>query len=371
MFQGIIPVKAEIQESRDIDMAEKDFIIDFHDLILVTGSNGFIGASVVETLLHYGFMNLRCFVRPASDLTALTRIIHSFDNAHVELMKGNLLSRDDCTRATKGAAVIFHLAAGMDKSFAGAYMNSVVTTRNLLDATIQDGSLKRFLNVSSFAVYSGLKIRRGKLLDETSEVESRPESRGEGYCYGKVKQDELLLEYGDKYKLPYVIVRPGAVYGPGKNAITGRVGIGTFGIYLHLGGSNRIPLTYVDNCAEAMVLAGITKGVEGEVFNIVDDDPPTSRKFLKLYKKHVGHFKSIPVPKWAAYVFCYAWEKYSTWSDGQLPPVFNRSRWAAEWKGHRYSNRKLKTLLGWTPKINFTEATKRYFNYIKECERRT
>ena len=84
-----------------------------------------------------------------------------------------------------------------------------------------------------------------------------------------------------------MIVRPGVVYGPGNKGITGRVGLGTFGLFLHLGGSNEIPLTYVDNCADAIVLAGIKGGVDGEVFNVVDDDLPTSRKFLRLYKKNV------------------------------------------------------------------------------------
>ncbi len=66
------------------------------------------------------------------------------------------------------------------------------------------------------------------------------------------------MEYGEKRGLPYVIVRPGVVYGPGIKGIHGRIGIDTFGPFLHLGGSNRIPLTYMDNCAEAIVLAGLT-----------------------------------------------------------------------------------------------------------------
>lgn len=347
-------------------MAETDLIIDPADPILVTGSNGFIGSKVVENLLQRGFTHLRCFARPSANLTALLKTTNSFTEAKVEIVAGNLLSRDDCKRATAGVTLIYHLAAGIDKSFAGAFMNSVVTTRNLLDAAIDYGNLRRFLNVSSFAVYSGRKLRRGKLLDESCEIESPPEERGEAYCYAKIKQDELLLEYGRKHNIPYVIVRPGAVYGPGKNAITGRVGIGTFGIYLHLGGSNRIPLTYIDNCADAIVLAGTKKGIDGEIFNIVDDELPESRTFLRLYKNNVGRFKSISLPGWASYTLCWAWEKYSKSSKGQLPPVFNRSRWAAEWKGHTYSNRKLKEKTGWTPKVPFDEASKRYFSYIRE-----
>ena len=49
-------------------------------------------------------------------------------------MTGNLLSGDDCAYATKGVAVIYHLAAGRSDMFADAYLNSVITTRNLLQA---------------------------------------------------------------------------------------------------------------------------------------------------------------------------------------------------------------------------------------------
>ncbi len=348
-------------------MSGKELIIGFNDLILVTGSNGFIGSKVVEALLEYGFKNLRCFVRPSSDLTSLKRVIDSFARENVQIIKGNLLSPGDCKKATDGVSVIYHLAAGIDKSFAGAFMNSVVTTRNLLDATLPVKSFKRFLNVSSVAVYSNREIRRGGVLDETCPVESKPASRGEAYCYGKVKQDELILKYHAKYRLPYVIVRPGAVYGPGKNAITGRVGIGTFGIYLHLGGSNKIPLTYVDNCAYAIALAGVKPGVDGEIFNIIDDDLPTSREFLKNYKKKVRHFKSVSIPYRVSYLLSYLWEKYSEWSEGQLPPVFNRSRCMTEWKGNRYPNEKLKRLLGWHAKISTAEGLKRYFEYSKKA----
>jgi len=345
-------------------MGENDLIINHNDPILITGSNGFIGSKVVETLLNYGFTNLRCLVRSSSDLTALHRIVNAFDKTNIKIIEGNLLSRDDCKKATESVSVIYHLAAGRgDKSYPNAYLNSVVTTRNLLDATLQNKSLKRFVNISSFTVYSNMKIRRGGLLDETCEMERQPELRGEAYCYAKVRQDELVMEYGQKYSIPYVIVRPGAVYGPGNKGITGRVGIDTFGIFLHLGGSNRIPLTYVDNCAEAIVLAGIKKGVDGEVFNIVDDDFPTSRQFLKMYKKNVKDFKSIYIPRRVSYLLCYLWEKYSEWSEGQLPPVFNQRRWAADWKGNRYSNEKLKKLLGWKQKVAFDDASKRYFEY--------
>src|SRR5436309_12049290 len=278
---------------------ERDaFIIGPDDPILITGVTGFIGSRLVESLLDRGFRNLRCFARPSSEVARVDALVRrGRDGAVVEVIKGNLLSREDCVTATKDVAVIFHLAAGRgEKSFPDAFMNSVVTTRNLLEASLRNTCLRRFVSISSFAVYTNAQKPRRRLLDESCPVEKRPELRGDAYCFAKVKQDEIVTEYGKRFGIPYVIVRPGYVYGPGHEGITNRVGIGTFGIFLHLGGSNTIPFTYVDNCVEAIVLAGLKKGVDGEVFNVMDDDLPSSRAFLRLYKRNVRRFTSIYVP---------------------------------------------------------------------------
>ena len=327
------------------------------DCILVTGSSGFIGAKVVEKLLEYGFVNLRCFVRPSSRLDRLKEILGRYpEGKNVELVTGDLLSRDDCRKAAKGVSVVLHLAAGIEKSFSGAFMNSALATRNLMDALLESGQLKRFVNVSSFAVYSNFTLKPGALLDETCPMEDAPQERFDAYCFGKLKQDELIREYGKQHNLRYVIVRPGAVFGPGKPSLSGRIGINTFGFFMHLGGSNRLPLTFVDNCAEAIVLAGLKPGVDGEIFNVVDDELPTSKEFLRAYRKRVTPFFSIRIPYYFLYGLCLLWEKYSQQSRGQLPPVFNRRRCAAEWKGNRFSNQKLKERLDWKPRVNMEKA---------------
>jgi nucleoside-diphosphate-sugar epimerase len=339
--------------------------------ILVTGAGGFIGTRVVERLLDRGFTHVRCLVRPSGDVSKFAAIEARCRNGgRVEIVKGNLLSRADCEAATKDVALVLHLAAARgEKSFPDAFMNSVVTTRNLLDAAVRQQSLHRFVSVSSFAVYTNTGKARWRLLDETCPVEPRPHLRGHAYVFAKVKQDEIVQEYGEKFGVPYVIVRPGYVYGPGNEAITNRVGIGTFGIFLHLGGGNPIPLTFVDNCAEAIVLAGLTPGIDGQVFNIVDDDLPSSRKFLRLYKQKVRRFGSIYLPKAVSYALCSLWEKYSSWSEGQLPPAYNSRSWHAFWKRTSYSNDKAKTLLGWKPPIPTVKALEIYFESCREKAR--
>jgi nucleoside-diphosphate-sugar epimerase len=346
---------------------EADAIIGRNDPILVTGSNGFIGSRVVESLLRSGFGNLRCFVRPSSNLARLNAILGAAPEAHAKVISGNLLSREDCDQAAKDVAVIYHLAAGVEKTFSEAFKNSVVATRNLLDVATVSGKLKRFVNVSSFAVYSNWNLDRRMVLDENCEIESHPMERAEAYTFGKLKQDELVIEYAKRSSIPYVILRPGAVFGPGARQLTARVGIQAFGIFLHLGGSNRIPFTYVDNCADAIVLAGLKPGVDGEVFNVVDDDLPSSRQFLRMFKRNGKHLRSIYVPYWLFYGLCWGWEACSKLSMGRLRPAFNRRRCATYWKGNCYSNQKLKTRLGWKPAVPFSEASKRYFESVREA----
>jgi nucleoside-diphosphate-sugar epimerase len=344
----------------------REWIVSRDEPVLVTGAGGFIGARVVHTLLEYGFRHVRCFVRTSGNQARLRDAFATYEGgASVEIIEGNLLKKEDCARAAAGTAVIFHLAAGVDKSYAGCFMNSVLTTRNLLDAAVEAKTLKRFVNTSSFAVYSNFHMRRGALLDESTPVETESNRRHDPYGYAKLKQDKLVEHYHRTYGVPYVTLRPGSVYGPGKPALTGRIGIDTFGIFLHMGGSNRIPLTYVDNCAEAIVLAGLVEGVDGQIFNVVDDDPPTSRRFLRMYKRHTGGFFSIPVPYPVAYLLSALWEDYSERSEGQLPPNFNRRRCSAEWKGNRYSNEKLKRLLGWMPRVPFEQASTLFLDSLR------
>lgn len=341
-------------------MSTDKFIADKDEIILVTGAAGFIGSRVVENLVQRGFLRIRCFGRSAKAKKVVGQ-------SHIEWMRGNLLSKDDCAEAVKDVSVVIHLAAGRgEKSFPDAYMNTVVTTRNLLDVCVGSARVKRFVNISSFAVYSNRTSDASALLDEDSDLEAQPQIRCEAYTYAKAKQEEIVSEYAERFGLPAVTLRPGVVYGPGNLAISGRVGISPFGVFMHMGGSNVIPLSYVDNCAEAIVLASLTSGIDGEVFNVLDDDLPTSRHFLRLYKQQVRRFTSIYIPHFASYAFCYLWEMYCRRTGDQLPPVFNRSRWRSLWRGARYSNQKLKVKLGWKQLVTTADGLEIHFRACRE-----
>ncbi len=181
---------------------EVESIIGADDHILVTGAAGFIGQRVISELVGRGFGHIRCFVRPSSNSSVVEALrSRSCNSQRIEIFEGNLLSPEDCVQAVEGVSVIYHLAAGRGEKFVpDAFMNSVVTTRNLLEAARRSPCLKRFVTISSFSVYSNVNKPCAGLLDETAPLENQPHLRGDAYTFAKVRQDEIVADYGKKYR---------------------------------------------------------------------------------------------------------------------------------------------------------------------------
>jgi nucleoside-diphosphate-sugar epimerase len=189
-------------------------------------------------------------------------------------------------------------------------------------------------------------------------MERHPERR-DVYSYSKLRQEQLFWEYRERFGFELVVLRPGVIYGPGGGHFSNRVGLSLFGTFLHLGGRNLLPLTYVENCAEAIVVAAL-HGISGEVYNVVDDDLVTSREYLALYKKQVRPMRSVRVPYFVLMWGSRMVEGYSRRSKGQLPAIFTPYKIRAMWGGNTFSNAKLKGI-GWRPFVSTREGLGRSF----------
>jgi nucleoside-diphosphate-sugar epimerase len=288
-----------------------------------------------------------------------------FPDAEVELFSGNLTNVQDCYRAAEDVALLIQCAAGLGGGLVNMFVDSVISSRNLLNAIVEHRKIKRIVQISSFAVYEAATLKRCMPLTEETLLESHHELRIDAYAYTKHKQELLFWKYSEDHELPLVVLRPGVVFGPYGPEISSRVGIDPFGLFLHIGGNNKIPLTYVDNCAEAIVLAATRPGIEGQIFNIHDDDLLTNRAFLKQYKRAKGNIQSIRIPYYMIQVLSRLAKWYSEYSRGQIPLVFTPYRTAAIWKGVRFDNAKAKQLLGWLPRVPMAQALKTHFSFIR------
>jgi len=335
------------------------------DLVLVTGSSGFLGVKVVEKLLQNGFRNLRCLVRTQTRVAQLRGVLSKGKGVEAEIMKGNLNDPEYCRRAVKDAVLVINCAAGMSGGLVNMFVDSVVSARNLLSVLREDDKLRRIVHVSSFAVYETANLKRGALLTEETPIESHHTERNDAYSYTKVKQEELFWKFATEHAMPLVVLRPGVIFGPGGVELSPRVGFLFNRTVFHLGDSNLIPLTYVDNCAQAVLLAATKPGIENQIFNIVDDEIPTSKDFLKMYKAAKGNLRSVNVPYVATELFSRILKWYAHHSKDQIPAFLTPHRVASTWKRVDFDNGKSKRLLGWKQAVTTSDALNLHFQYIR------
>lgn len=335
--------------------------------VLVTGATGFLGTSLVERLLARGERDIRCLRRGGSDPSRLADLARRHPEAKVELFVGSLASKESAAAALDGAGVVYHLAASLRGAPADIFLNTVVASKHLLDAIAAAGRPLKVVLVSSFGVYGVSDLPRGAMVDETTALEPCP-ARRDVYSQAKLRQEKLFREYQARCGFPLVVIRPGVIYGPRGARISARVGLSLGGVFLHLGGDNVLPLTYVDNCAEAIAIAGQSEAANGETFNVVDDELPTCADYLARYCLEVQRLKVVPVPYPAMVGISALVERYHAASRGQLPAIFTPYKTRASWKGNRFGNGKMKGL-GWRPRVSTEEGIRRTFGWFRENPR--
>lgn len=327
---------------------------------LLTGAAGFLGRELAEALLRRGVRSLRLHVRRTAPADWLDALRARHPAATIDVVSGNLCSRTALPAIVAGADCIVHAAAGMRGATADIFANSVVGTRNLVESAGRHG-VRRIVLVSSAAVLKTDDLPRGANVDETVALEVDGIDKG-AYAFAKTMQERLFLRLQAQFGFEACIVRPGVIYGPGNPGISPRVGLPALGFFFSLGHGAPLPLTHVQNCADAIALV-TTQAPAGTVAHVVDDDIPTCRQFLARYRRDVRRMRVIPVP----YVALIAGSRLLGWyhrvSHGQLPPVLSPHAVRSMFRPLRYRNDALKRL-GWRQSLPTDEGLTSYFRAL-------
>ena len=312
---------------------------------LVTGAGGFLGSQVVCALLERGHQ-VRAVLRPASGEPPASWI------GKAQIVRGDLRSPREAEKWFEGVDVLVHLAARVRGSAEAQFYGTVVGTEKMLEAMKRAGLTRHVVLASSFSVYDWTAAKRS--LNEETPVESKPYER-DGYAIAKIWQERIVRQACQENGWTLTTLRPGFIYGPGGPEISW-AGFKVGPVRLVVAPSSRLPLTHVDNCAQAFADAS-EKGVEG-TFNVVDDEIVTARQYASRLFEKTPPLRQVPFPYVLGLVLAYTAQLVSRLlfppKGGKLPGFLIPRRYRARFRPLLFENRRVKEALGWSSKPRFS-----------------
>ncbi len=245
---------------------------------LVTGAAGFLGRALVAALRARG-QTVRVLVRRDDQVAARA--------ADMQVVVGDLGDPRIVDHAVDGARVVYHVGAAMRGGPGDFEAGTVWGTRNIVDACLKHG-VPRLVYVSSLSVLDHAGRDPAVPMREDSRFEPHPERRG-AYTQTKLTAEAMVSDAIRDRGLPAVILRPGQIVGPGAEWVTPNGTLALAGRWIAVGPATQtLPLVYVDDVVDALLLAAETPAALGGIFNVVDPQIVTQGDYLSRVKHKLG-----------------------------------------------------------------------------------
>lgn len=267
--------------------------------ILITGATGFIGTHLATKLAKKG-RPTRCLVRESS----LEAAREHLSGLGAEIVHGDLTDPGSLGTAVEDVTTVFHLGGGgtVQMMSMDDYLRiNVDATRNILDACVESGTVKRFVHMSTCGVMGNIEHPPA---DETAPY--HPEAVA--YSRAKTEAEKLALTYADRLSL--VVVRMPGVYGPplvkgdpsrisGVSPLPLLLSMIKRGRWRYIGdGQTLTHWVYIDDAVEGLLLAA-ERGGGGEIYIIAGERWLTMQAFVETAARALGvepPTRHIPVP---------------------------------------------------------------------------
>lgn len=329
------------------------------DLCLLTGASGFIGGHLAERLLREG-RRVRCLVRATSDTSRL-------EGLGLELVRGDLISQSSLAEAVEGCRHVVHCAAMVsDWATVGEIRRvNVLGTRELLAASTA-ASVDRFVHLSTTDVYGHPGVPG---VDEAY----RPSGFRNWYSQTKLEAEHEARRAAQTSGLEVVILRPATVYGPGSREVVGEMARALrAGHMIMIGGGRAVAgLTYVENVADAALLALSESEAAGQAFNVTDGLTVTWRQFLDDLAEGLGARRArwnLPygVASGLGVSLEHGYRLLRRMTGLSAPALLSRQAVHVLGRAQDFSNRRARQVLGWEPRVDYATGLAATLTWLRD-----
>ncbi len=323
--------------------------------VLVTGATGFLGGRVVEKLFRERGAAVRALVR---DLPRAVRIARF----PVELVHGDVSDSAAVRDAATGCDVIVHCAFGNRGDRDEKHRINVEGTRNVLAAALSTG-VQRVVHISTVMVYG---------LDTPATLDERDARAycGDAYADSKLDAEEVVFRFYADHGVPVTVLQPTAIYGPFGVQWTERVieQLQSKRVPLIDGGEGILNVVYIDDAADAVLLAAETPEAVGEAF-LVSGEPVTYKKFYGAFERILGTAATVSLSQEEALT---RWERDRAGEDSDDESILLLDPTWIRYRSRRslVSTEKARRVLGFAPQFDLdagmrlTEAWARWAGVV-------
>ncbi|MCL7486841.1 MAG: NAD-dependent epimerase/dehydratase family protein [Desulfobulbaceae bacterium] len=326
------------------------------DRALVTGGGGFVGLAIVRRLTAMGVRT-----------TVVGR--HHYPAAKAagaHCLAGDIRDREFLIQACRGQDTVFHAAAkagilGSQESYSTV---NIQGTENVIAACRKNGIHTLVYTSTPSVVFDGSDLQ-GR--DETLPYSRNPLCH---YAATKIMAEKTVLAANSE-ELKTTAIRPHLVWGPGDTQIIPRLlQRGRQGKLKIVGsGDNRVDISYIDNVADAHMLAALSLEADGaaagQAFFISQGEPV---RLWDWINDLFGRLALAPVDRRISFRAAYraGWILEKVYSLFRLPGEPQMTRFLAEQlaMSHWFTIAKAEKLLSYSPKVSTQDGVDRLVEWL-------
>jgi nucleoside-diphosphate-sugar epimerase len=325
---------------------------------LVTGATGGLGQNLVQTLLKNGHT-----------VTATGRnetIGKQLAAQGVFFKAANLEDSPTIHTLCKGQDIVFHCAALASPwgTYDEFYKANVIGTKNIADGCLKH-DVSRLVHVSTPSIYFNYTNKLN-----IKETDPLPAQQATYYAATKLAAEQVLDKLFQEQGLPFIAIRPRAIFGPHDKTIFPRLlrTAKNGRVPLIAGGKALVDASYVENVVDSLLLCSTAPAAcIGKKYNISNGEPETFRELTRqIFTALDLPFNPRTIPFPVAYAIAILSEGVASLPFLSFEPVLTRYGVSIFAFSQTLDISAAQRELGYVPAVSLKEGIQRFARWWQE-----